>query len=68
VTNFRAEAPWLCFFSLFAARFSCRDFAGFFLVSFLVSIALLIESRIVRGEDPRTDVASDGCVCLEEAL
>ena len=30
------------FFSLFAARFSIRLLAGFFLTSFLVSLALLI--------------------------
>jgi hypothetical protein len=30
------------FFSLFAARFSIRLFAGFFLPSFLVSFALLM--------------------------
>jgi len=36
------RADFSAFFSLFAARFSIRLLAGFFLTSFLVSLALLI--------------------------
>jgi TolB-like protein/Flp pilus assembly protein TadD len=39
--------PRLCFFSLFAARFSCRDFAGLFFPSFLLSRPLLIIRPLV---------------------
>src|SRR4029077_21228371 len=31
-----------CFFSLFPARFSCRDLAGFFFASFFLSIPLVM--------------------------
>jgi hypothetical protein len=43
----RLWKPRLCFFSLFAARFSCRDFVGFFFASRLLSKPLLMARSLI---------------------
>lgn len=59
----RPENPRLCFFSLFAARFSCRDFCGFFFASRLRSKPLLMACSPGTVHNPARSATRDTAPC-----